>query len=1502
MIFHHLLIYQCVFRYTTTDNNNGEDTSTICDESTINGDDEAPDDASSANGSVINVKANFTKMSAEAWLSSIDKEKKKKEGKSQRQLKSRSALLSGSSEESMGSKGGTLTRQLLKAHDHAHRPIVRHGSGFGDEESSVYSVDQEGFYTSMHKDSGLKHTFADQILEEDVFASPTLIDSSQQDKEKRKSLVGSGKKRGSKKNKKTPPPPPQRASSTLSKSNLTLHMDDSGPTSHTQNESSMDRSKRAGSNDTTVSEQSNNSKNKQYESASESDAEAIYARIKVKSSISAAAIPSLCSVTPLNSDEEDMDMLAFSSTWRPNGTTSSADTSTWTAKSTPDFRPTVQGNHFTSTPNANLEQRPKVADFSLTSDPTLSSFSITSMTKDDSFTDAEKAADSSLNLSDYSNGCSTWPRSPNSKADSTLFGSLLKTVEKKPPRPQISQLFNSPDNLYINDRTVTGSFKGSNDGSIGPSSSKSGGSGSTTTLSSIPSSTSDEQPNIPDKYKPSLTVKPRSRSSERTKSISVPEPIREHVYANVIVQETPTTTSGVQTVSITKNTSHYASSSVVAKAEPKVPTSTFTSSPYAVGGLASSETSKSVPSRSANASTTTAISSPASSGVPSRALSPTGKVYAVPIPAPAKLIISSPVSGQISFKENPYKRSVCSPVSAEELLTNWNTPVKEVDKCYNSLPRKPNSPSGPGAAKQQSTLNLSLDKKDNVSPIIITNQDFEYSTLPKKRLGGAFDHIHSVSAAATPMSPPPSQPLFPSISAMKHSVSFPVTEKEVSHQKKQHEEPPTKESKSATYGGSWYDGIKTKTDSNKPIGLPNSDSFNSISSYMSAPPRSCFSPNRNSADSFTLGQRRDSIASTISTDSSGRSKTGFLSSILKASPSGSKTSVRTDEDTASITSGRSDEKPPTFSFFTKPPSLGLPLAIKRTASVGSQGSEGSGKGVVPAVPPVVPSNASTISGSNTQPINRPTSLAISPTTEVGTKRTRQPDQCTEQQDGQTEAKALILTTIKENETPKSTKPPRRSPVRVVYPASPTKTQKSPSPEAGPFFGKPKTTVIVSAQNKRSSSPPTRQVQPTSAKIETTPITWPSKSDSKPSEGENRKSVLSSFAPLPSSNSSTPDSTVETTRSGVPLPPTRESSLPRKSTLKQSSNAAVSSVSTGGRPTVVSSTSEHLTNNVPSVTSNSNNVTVSNVVTKTVSTNGSSVVAGNRNDNDNSKGLPRYPVFVKPKTNNTSLSKPLSLYVAPSSDDQNVPSSDTNAQTSSKPRSESLSSNDSSSASRPTNLDNMSISNLNRSTGSLVSGLSVLSSSNTNLNKSSLSLYKSSESLASTNSNHAEKTRAAKLAFLSGGGGGDSNTKGPQTADPFARFKVNGRKSSTGSTVSSSSIRSITSNGPVENTNNSNSESSANSTPAHKLRQSPSQGRFVASKIELLRRKSVDTPPPSPESPSSGLGSSICSPLSPVKLPPTVGTTDFTNFNGHQAVVNNNCKSMIPETQIEAVIS
>ncbi len=106
-----------ISRYTTTDNNGGEDTSTICDDSTVAGDDASitGDDQSSANGSVINVKANFTHMSAEEWLNSIERKGGKSEEKSisktqatrERRQKAKSALLSGSSDESMASHKGS---------------------------------------------------------------------------------------------------------------------------------------------------------------------------------------------------------------------------------------------------------------------------------------------------------------------------------------------------------------------------------------------------------------------------------------------------------------------------------------------------------------------------------------------------------------------------------------------------------------------------------------------------------------------------------------------------------------------------------------------------------------------------------------------------------------------------------------------------------------------------------------------------------------------------------------------------------------------------------------------------------------------------------------------------------------------------------------------------------------------------------------------------------------------------------------------------------------------------------------------------------------------------------------------------------------------------------------------------------------------------------------------------------------------------------------------------
>ena len=458
---------------------------------------------------------------------------------------------------------------------------------------------------------------------------------------------------------------------------------------------------------------------------------------------------------------------------------------------------------------------------------------------------------------------------------------------------------------------------------------------------------------------------------------------------------------------------------------------------------------------------------------------------------------------------------------------------------------------------------------------------------------------------------------------------------------------------------------------------------------------------------------------------------------------------------------------------------------------------------------------------------------------------------------------------------------------------------------GPSFGKPKAKVIVSAQRK-SSPVAGKKVNSVLPENEVPTTTWTSRNTdgTKTSQDDSKKPSLTSFAPVSASNSSSVNSELDTTKSGLPVPPTRDSSLPRRSNVNYPMENTATSVpttlaantrfvagtSSNGRPLSSTTTSS-------ASFSKATAIPICSVSTAAVKVGACSVSQSSSNSafSTSSTGLPRYPVFIKSKESSTHaplLSRPLSLCAVASSDNTVLPCSGMNgsaANEETKPRSQSMSSTDSSrvSVSRPTNLHNMSFNSLNRSTGSVASGLSVLSASNTNLNKSSLSLYKSSESLTSTSSNHAEKTRAAKLAFLNVAGGGDSNSKGNNSqspsVDPFARYKVSGRKSSTGS---SNTSKSTTSNGHPENTNHSTSESSENSTPTHNLRQSPSQGRFVASKIEQLQRKSVDISPPSPESPSSGLGSSICSPLSPVKS--SAGSTiDFTSLNGHQMAVNNN---------------
>ncbi|XP_060070282.1 uncharacterized protein LOC132550253, partial [Ylistrum balloti] len=176
-----------------------------------------------------------------------------------------------------------LTKQNIMALDLMMSPSKRKPAAFFlDDDESVYSVDQEGFYTSFHNDSGLRRSCGTLVDEE--LSSPTrdtqsvtsfesVINTSDSDKY-------AGLKRGASQNgskvlsKVNPPAPPPRTSSCPRLSSSAEDNPQQSPDIISRQDSS---------------------------SMSESDQESIYMRLKSKTQISSSGIPSIC---PLSSDEE----------------------------------------------------------------------------------------------------------------------------------------------------------------------------------------------------------------------------------------------------------------------------------------------------------------------------------------------------------------------------------------------------------------------------------------------------------------------------------------------------------------------------------------------------------------------------------------------------------------------------------------------------------------------------------------------------------------------------------------------------------------------------------------------------------------------------------------------------------------------------------------------------------------------------------------------------------------------------------------------------------------------------------------------------------------------------------------------------------------------------------------------------------------------------------------------------------------------------------------------
>ena len=103
-----------------------------------------------------------------------------------------------------------LTKQNIMALDRLMTPTKRRPICYIDDDESVYSVDQDGWYTSFHADSGLRRSTGTLIDEDEYSLTKESINFSSSDSEKYAGLKKGGSKVLSKVN---PPAPPMRTSS-----------------------------------------------------------------------------------------------------------------------------------------------------------------------------------------------------------------------------------------------------------------------------------------------------------------------------------------------------------------------------------------------------------------------------------------------------------------------------------------------------------------------------------------------------------------------------------------------------------------------------------------------------------------------------------------------------------------------------------------------------------------------------------------------------------------------------------------------------------------------------------------------------------------------------------------------------------------------------------------------------------------------------------------------------------------------------------------------------------------------------------------------------------------------------------------------------------------------------------------------------------------------------------------------------------------------------------------
>ena len=541
-------------RYDTTTDNNEMDTSTVTggDGSTVCG------DTSTLQGSNASLNQ----------LRHPNKPANKQNSKKQQHrfsLPLRRLLSDSSREDSpLWASSSQLTQKNLQAHDSEYFTSYL-SPPTPDEESSVYSVDQEGFYTSMHKDSGLRRSCGDfprmdrmsylSSSDSTLNSSPLPIN---RNKDRRKPGLFSGFNKlraGKRSKKKTPPPPPRRMSTIIDQSTQGLNDLQEGSLDDLDNILNISPENTIKDKEPLALKLTPSPSAGPEASECESDAEVVYARLQKKTSISTDAFPSLCAI--VLSDEEDADMLAGGNPWRAQSDAGSLHSLQLGSEQA-----------YASTPKSGGTARQEM--------------------------DSPYAG--------------TWPRQ----------------LRLSPARSTSSRTTN---------------------GGLSPTA------GSSTQPSVPPSKTQAKPPAVP------------KRQSSLQSSSSKPT----HVFANVVIKSR--TAGDINRVGSLEDlaeerprnvkTSSNRSSNVTQPLHITVP----------ADGLAPSGARPPV---GTMMTTSTAASEPVWQRMPKKSSSG-------PVAAPAKLIISKQVATKVSFKQNPYKRSVCSPVSDQELLNVWNCELQETD-------------------------------------------------------------------------------------------------------------------------------------------------------------------------------------------------------------------------------------------------------------------------------------------------------------------------------------------------------------------------------------------------------------------------------------------------------------------------------------------------------------------------------------------------------------------------------------------------------------------------------------------------------------------------------------------------------------------------------------------------------------------------------------------------------------------------------------------------------